>query len=111
MEAQPPVPPDRGWGNLNMADDIRPQRRTWHAETALVAGVLTFAFSCAVAQGHQSCRRIRSIARPSRKRGTATGASARQPLSISGTAKGITLTGMTVYPRSVLLGGGDLYEA
>ena len=28
-----------------------------------------------------------------------------------GTAKGITLSGMTVYPRSAPLGGGDLYEA
>jgi len=28
-----------------------------------------------------------------------------------GTAKGVTLSGTTVRPRSVLLGGGDLYEA
>ena len=27
-----------------------------------------------------------------------------------GTAKGITLSGMIVHPRSVPLGGGDLYE-
>jgi len=28
-----------------------------------------------------------------------------------GTAKGITLSGITVNPRSVPLGGGDLYDA
>ena len=28
-----------------------------------------------------------------------------------GTAKGVTLNGMTVHPGSVPLGGGDLYEA
>ena len=51
--------------------------------TALVAGVLTFAFSCAVAQEAPESPPNMIDSRPSRKRGTATGASARKPLSIS----------------------------
>ena len=79
--------------------------------TPLVAGVLTFAFSCAVAQeAPESPPNTIDCTAFAKGRDGNWRVGAPTTFNI-GTAKGITLTGMTVYPRSVPLGGGDLYEA
>ena len=78
--------------------------------TALVGGVLTFAFSCAVAQEAPELppNTIDCTAFAKARDGNwRVGA----PTTFNiGTAKGITLSDATVRPFSVLLGGGDLYE-
>ena len=78
--------------------------------TALVAGVLTFAFSCAAAQEAPELppNTIDCTAFTKARDGNwRVGA----PTTFDiGAAKGITLSGVTVRPGSVLFGGGDLYE-
>jgi hypothetical protein len=79
--------------------------------TALIAGVLTFAFSYAVAQEAPELppNTIDCTAFVKARDGNwRVGA----PTTFDiGTAKRITLGGVTVRPLSVPLGGGDLYDA
>jgi hypothetical protein len=78
--------------------------------TALVAGMLTFALSYAVAQEAPELPPNTIDCTGFTKARDGNWRVGAQTTFDIGTAKGITLRGMTVRPRSVLLGGGDLYE-
>jgi len=79
--------------------------------SALVASALVFGLSYAVAQEAPELP-PNTIDCTGFKKATDGSWRVGAPTTFDiGTAKGITLSGMTVYPRSAPLGGGDLYEA